>query len=367
MLKSLKLVFILLCFAVIYFISPLISSAGEHNAQFNVVFLSPGNEDDSFWGLVVDFMQAAADDLVIDLEIIYCDRAHYLIKKEGLEIINRLDKPDYLILVNELNSAVELIKEADRAGIKTLLFNEIFIGEDSVTMGIPRQNYKNWLLELRPDDYQAGYLLTKKLVEICRKNKPDQEEFYIAGITGPEDNSSSILRVNGLQDFVAQNQGLKLLQVTSADYDEKKAAQISYGLLKRYPNLDIIWTASDRMALGVEQTLKENNVEVLTGGVDWDLGAINSLSESGIDVSVGGHFMDGAWLLVMLYDYHNGIEFESLKLKSNFTALTQKNIQLYLDNFGDNDWTKIDFTKYSKTLNKDMKGYNFQLDELKIE
>lgn len=334
--------------------------------SMNVVFLSPGNEEDSFWGLVTSFMKAAAKDLDVNLEIVYCDRAHYLIKHKGLEIIRRDSKPDYLILVNELNTAADLIKEADAQDIKTLLFNEIFLGEDSLIMGAPQQNYKNWLFELRPDDYQAGYLLAKELIRIRKKEIGELKPIYIAGITGPEDNSSSILRVNGLQDAVSEDTSIKLLQVTSADYDEDKAAKISAGLIKRYPDLDIIWTASDRMALGVEQALAANKFDALTGGVDWDMGAINSLSAGGVDVSVGGHFMDGAWLLVMLYDHHHGMKFERLKAKSSFIALTNDNIKSYLDNFGDNEWDKIDFTKYSKVLNQNLSEYSFQLEELEL-
>lgn len=356
---------ILTCFVFLFF-SLTICLNVFPSEKIHITFLNPARYDDPFWGLVSSFMLAAADDLSIDLEIVNSERAYYMIRQKGEEIINRTVKPDYLLLANELNTAVDLVKKANAAGIKTMVFNETFLGDDAIEMGNPQEKYTNWLGEYRPDDYQAGYLLAKELIDLSIDHFDIQGDtkLYIAGITGPENNSSSILRVQGLKKAIAEYTNVVLMQVTSAQYDQDKAQLISEGLIKRYPKLNVIWTASDSMALGVSKAIEDSGRFIATGGVDWDLRAIEGLSESKLNVTVGGHFMDGAWALVMLYDYHHGYDFEQLRTKSTFMSLNKDNVQSYLENFGDHNWDKIDFKKYSKLYNKELKKYKFDFNSL---
>ena len=80
----------------------------------------------------------------------------------------------------------------------------------------------------------------------------------------------------------------------------------------------------------------------------------------------GGHFITGAWALVMIYDYANGHDFadEGLELdQPMFTLFDAQGADRYLARFG-NGYSKIDFRKYSKVLNPHIKRYNFSFEQL---
>ena len=65
----------------------------------------------------------------------------------------------------------------------------------------------------------------------------------------------------------------------------------------------------------------------MVGGIDWNLEAIQSIQKGQMTASMGGHFMEGGWVMVLLYDYFNGVDFvdEGVAMKSKMSAITQAN------------------------------------------
>mgnify|MGYP002750610294 CR=1 FL=1 len=84
------------------------------SADFKVTFINPGVSDIShptggFWYNVGSFMRAAAKDLNIELEILYAERNHLKIIEIVQEVANRKEKPDFLIIENEMRQGGEQI------------------------------------------------------------------------------------------------------------------------------------------------------------------------------------------------------------------------------------------------------------------
>ena len=145
-----------------------LSSAGAAETM-RVTFINPGISDPNnptggFWLSVSAFMQAAAEDLNIDLEIIYAERNHILMKQQASEVARRAHPPDYLIVVNEKLAAGEMIEIAAQAGIKTFMINNIFVGEQAKQYGAPREKFPHWLGSLIPDNRYAGYQIGKMII-----------------------------------------------------------------------------------------------------------------------------------------------------------------------------------------------------------
>lgn len=65
--------------------------------QPSVVFLCPGNKNHSFFYPMAGFMQKAAEDLDIDLEIVYSDSDRFSMIEKGRQILSRQVLPDYLV------------------------------------------------------------------------------------------------------------------------------------------------------------------------------------------------------------------------------------------------------------------------------
>ena len=113
----------------------------------NVAFLNPGSTTGAFFGKVVAFMQVAAGQLGIDLEVVDCHRSRARMIAGGKTLIRRSPPPEYLLLVNEKNVALEILPQACAAGIKVLLFNEGGMASDAEALGRPRERYRRWLAE----------------------------------------------------------------------------------------------------------------------------------------------------------------------------------------------------------------------------
>ncbi|MGL1903998.1 MAG: ABC transporter substrate-binding protein [Fibrobacterales bacterium] len=338
----------------------------------SVVFLNPGSETDLFFKPMTDFMLAVAEDLDINLEVIYCDRNHMTLKYKGDKLLQRTILPDYILLINEKNAAAELISKANAKGVKTFIFNEGIVPEDQAKFGTPGSIYKNWLGQYLPDDFQAGYLLAKELIQQGFMKRLDDEEgvLHMAGISGTYKTNSSSLRVQGLKKAVSENPRVILHQLIPGYYETEKATEITMGLLKRYPKLNVIWAASDGMALGavsgIIQSGKKPGRDIITGGIDWAHSAIKYIQKELFTASVGGHFMDGGWSLITLFDYHNKRSLITPTTMSSFSVLNKDNtssyVKLFHGNSKENTWRKIDFKRFSKTYVPSISNYTFDLE-----
>ncbi len=345
----------------------LVASSAQAETRPLVVFANPADSDDVFFKPVTDFMQAAANDLGFELVTYYGKRNHVDIDENVTATFQREPLPDYLISMNARGSGKATLDLAEKTGIKTIFINQGFVGDDKKNYGNPGELYKQWIFEYLPDDSHAGYILTKELIEeAIKKDLRDENGFInIVALGGHETSPASILREQGLNRAVSEYPKARLLQLAHADWKREKAYELSKRLIKRYPNLSIIWTASDHMGAGIVDGIRESGKtpgkDILTGGVDWAAFAMDMVANGDFTVTIGGHFMDGAWAMVMLYDYIHG-EQVTPSGKSHFSAITAENLESFRTHFGTANWEKIDFRKFSKHLNPEIKEYDFSLE-----
>lgn len=343
--------------------SPSIALAAK---GMSVTFLNPGGRGDAFFDMMTSFMQAAADDLGIQLEVIYCDRDHLKLYEEGVKLLSRNTLPDYLILINEKNGAVDILKSASNKGVKVALINEGLHLSDRMQLGGPGEVLDNWVFELLPDDLQAGRMLAQALTaEAKARGQVDQNsQIQLVGIAGTYQTGSSELRVLGLRRTIMESGQARLMQVVPGYWEEDRAAQVTKGLLKRYPDVRVIWAASDLMARGVLKGAEAAGISpstIITGGIDWAEFALHEVAKGRFAATVGGHFMDGGWAMVMLYDLHHGVTIQKKHNLSPFSLIHKGNVDDFLDHFGKHDWSKIDFRRFSKKLNPELDEYQFGL------
>jgi ABC-type sugar transport system substrate-binding protein len=343
-----------------------------------VAFINPGfsdvhNPTGGFWLSVSSFMKAAADDLDIDLEILYCDRNHVKMRRVARNVILRTAPPDYLIVVNEKLSAEPIVKEADKAGVKVFLILNRFEGDQHERMGDPRSIYKNWIGSLIPDNRFAGYQIAKLVIDrmTAAGITASDGRFHMIGLSGDYVTQASVERVEGLKQAVSEYPNVDLKQVIPCNWSNDEARQKTIQMLKRYPQTGAIWGANDPIALGALEGAatagKTPGKDIFLGGLNWDPPCLAKVQSGEIVTSVGGHFMTGGWALVLLYDYHHGRDFaeEGTRLQQKiFAALHNGNILHYRKEFEGRDWGRVDFTKYSKVLNPDVGNYEFGVEEI---
>lgn len=378
--RSLFQFFLLVAFFVSIYVFPkeaFCESAKQLNAGMKVVFLNPGKSDPDdptggFWREVSSFMQAAADDLGIDLEIIYSERNHILMAKEAEKVLSREHLPDYLIVVNEKLAAGKFIALADAKGVKVFNLMMDFYGGQAAELGTPREKYKNWIGGLVPDNRWAGYNLAKELIEKAEKQGIAQKNIKLLPITGDFVTQATLLRNEGLGYARADFFDATFFPDISCLWRKDKAFELVKKFLKRDPKVNVIWAANDPMALGAIEGIKKNGLipgkDVLVGGINWDKPALEAIRNGELALSIGGHFMTGGWGLIMLYDYHHGYDFAekggAIIRKRIFYVLDDRNVELFLKKFGSRDWSKINFKKFSKACNDSLSKYDFSVNEL---
>ena len=77
--------------------------------------------------------------------------------------------------------------------------------------------------------------------------------------------------------------------------------------------------------------------------------------------------MHGGVATILLYDYLNGYDFAGelgVYVEIQPVVITRDNVDFFLPKLRADHWQKIDFKKFSKTLNPDLKQYNFSLEHI---
>lgn len=341
----------------------------------NVLFISHAKEDQPFTNLVNTFSKAVSKDLNINLKFVfppddmissYGNLNLYTYESFAKPYFFSQNKPDVIISVLFRKTGKQILEFSKESNVPVFIVNTNIPKNDRVDIQEPRSYYQNFLGLVAANELQAGELLFNSLLNKVKKEKL-KDKIEVIGINGPRGASESIERENGLKKAVSRQTNVTLHQIVYANWDTEMAYNQTLKLLRRYPNLDMIWTASDSLALGAQKAISELNKNVIVGGIDWSDKGIVNVANGNLDVTVGGHYMNGGIALILLYDYFNGKDFkDELGVEINFDmfSLTSSNIEKYKEDFSSKQWDKIDFKKYSKVLNPSLENYDFSLDRL---
>ena len=339
--------------------------------DIKVTFINPTSPQDVFWGMVTTAMQAAADDLDIELNVVYARRNWLKSLDIAKRISNLHDKPDYLVYIFQSQVTQHILNVTERAGVKSFIINTNVPENEVLKIGKPRKKYQHWIGHMFPDDEHAGYLLAKMLVDKVKNQNPNSKINMIA--LGGERNSSAFLdRSNGASKLVERRNDVSLSQLVYAYWEKEKAYQIVSTLLKRYPDTNAIWAASDEMSLGavraIEESGKKPGKDIFTGGFDWTQNALKAIESGEIVGTVGGHFMEGAWAMVLLHDHFHGIDFVNnigTTIKSKLSLLKSDNVLHYQELHSIAWLNQINFRSFSRKFHTDLSTYDFRLPILK--
>jgi len=335
-----------------------------------VAFFNPGhanldNPTGSFWPEASQFTQAVADDLGIKLETHYANRDLRLMRRQILSVLAREDKPDYLLLVNERFALNPLFEEINAAGIPFFLAYNHHSKSALAEQPHPRRHHRNWLGALVPDNQYAGYRLAQALMEAVAPEPPQ-----LLAYSGDNVTSASRLRTAGLMQLLNETTEARLSSLVVGQWGYEIPRQRTSGLLARHPDTNIIWAANGPMAIGAYQgiadTAATSNVKI--GSINWDKEEITALQNGEISRSLGGHFMTAGWSLIMLYDYHQGIDFAddggSYQQRRIFEEVMADNLEQFLPWLLHRHWQPLDFRVMSKAENPALKHYQFTFSEL---
>ncbi|WP_157829017.1 ABC transporter substrate-binding protein [Colwellia sp. 75C3] len=320
--------------------------------KIHVLLVNPSIENDPFWQKIEVITEQAAVELDINLTIIHGHGTRFFQLEELKKYFNKNPAPDYIILINYPGNAkvsMDFMQQHKvKVKVKVITLEQTITKEEKNIIGDPGEIYKNWLGEIYFDNASAGYLLAKGLINLAKKanKKP-----IVAGISGHHGSESS-LRNSGLQKAIYES-GAHLTQIVHAGWSYEDAYKKTHKLLQRYPNINIIWCASDHMALGavkaIEDSGKKVGVDILIGGFDWTPKGINSIYNKKLSASIGGHFMMGALAIIAIYNEEQGIShniFVNGQHNSfELSLITQKNISHHIKLLQTDRLSQVSFKK----------------------
>lgn len=342
--------------------SPTASDARAHGRDpIRITFVNPGRADEVYWAMVADSMKEAGRQLGFSVEVLFAERNRQTMVRLGNEVIARPQPPDVLILVNEESAATALVVAADAAGIRVLMLASAFSGEDAQHFGAPRTKLRHWIGSLIPDIGAAGGRMGEALVKHARTQAtrgPDGR-IHLLALGGDELTPVSVARNDGLRNYVAGQSDVVIDRFLFAHWnkaDAETAAGRYFDWMKsRGATVQGIWAANDPMALGVIAAAQARGLQAGRDfglvGLNWSPEAIARVRDGQMLLTDGGHFMLGAWSVVMLRDYFDGCDFARTSAAQVMpTAAYDASVPPALDRLiATRDFARIDFKRFRAT------------------
>jgi ABC-type sugar transport system substrate-binding protein len=341
----------------------------------SVAFINPGKSDEIYWMTATQGMQAAARSLGMTFEVRYSEREPLKTFDIARELVAREPgkRPDYIVITDDYSVADQLVKIIDPVGVKTFLAYSTIPLDQRGGIGSPRGKYKGWLGSLEPRAEDAGYLTARALIERGKKEKAFGRDgrLHLIAIAGDRSTPSSLKRNEGMRRAVGEDRSRTVLdQEVYAAWSRERAAEQAEWLYRDYPDAKLIWAGNDLMAFGAmaawEKRGRKPGVDAWFSGVNTSTEALEAVKSGRLTALAGGHFITGAWALVMLYDYHHGRDFadEGLELqRSMFAEFTPQLAQRYIERFS-GGFDAVDFGRYSKVKTPRLKRYDFDFAQL---
>jgi len=340
----------------------------------SVAFINPGKSDEVYWVTAAQAMQAAARSLGMTFEVQYAQREPLKTLEIAREMVARPagKRPEYIVVTDDYSVADRLLAIIDPAGVKSFLTYSSIPVDQRGGIGSPRGKYKGWLGSLEPQAEEAGYLTARALIERGKKEKafgPDGK-LHMLAIAGDRSTPSSINRNQGMRRAVAEAAMVVLEEEVYAAWARENAAQQAESLYRRYPDVKLVWAGNDLMAFGAMAAWEKRGgrpgVDAWFSGINTSTEALEAVKSGRLTALAGGHFITGAWALVMIYDYHHGRDFadEGLELRRPmFAEFTPALADRYIERFS-GGFDGVDFSRYSKVRNSKLRRYNFGFAQL---
>jgi ABC-type sugar transport system substrate-binding protein len=272
----------------------------------SVVFLSPGPASDGYWAAYARFMQAASTRLGMSLTVRFSNRDTRELLGLARDALQGPDRPDYLVFSNELNVAPEILRLSQESNVKLFAVNNTLTDDQIRILGDLPQRYPRFLGSLVGNDEEGGYLAAKHLIgrsQAMRSGRAVQMLVFSGTNTTPV----SLKREQGMYRALAEHPEIRLRQIVLGGWRRDRALEQARLLLKRYPDINLIWAANDQMAFGAMDAVREMGrvpgKDVLFSSINWSPESLSAMQDGRISALVGGHFRLGGLAMVLLHDY----------------------------------------------------------------
>lgn len=331
-------------------------SAGTASAENPDIGVIVPTLDAQFWNAYVEFMQKGADELGVDLVVLNADnKPDQMIK--GLEDLVA-QGVDGIIFTPYWATAVPGLTMAKDANIPVIMTDSYadFPPQDAL--------FPNYLAFVGPSDRDAGRQMAEALFAAIEPAEDGKK--YIAVVNGTAGTSVAIDRRAGLQDALDANPDVVVVGEVDGNFVRDTSQTVFESLWQGNPNVQGVWAANGGTATGVMAAItnagKKPGEDIVVVAMDLNPENVDAVEKGELLFDIGGHWLQGGFALVMLYDHLNGhgIPAEVANVKLDLLPLAQDRVAQFRSDFP-NGVPVYDFKARSKSYNPDAETAVFEM------
>ncbi|MBK8023893.1 MAG: ABC transporter substrate-binding protein [Chloroflexi bacterium] len=312
--------------------------------------------DAQFWNQYVAFMQEGADALGIELIVLNADNNPDEMASNIEDLIAR--GVDGIIHVPYWNTGIKVLNDAGAAGIPVIM-TDVYIAD------IAPQDpmFPDYLAFVGPSDEAAGYAMANALFTEMRAKGMGMVVGVVDGTPGT---SVAIDRRKGFDRALAENPDVTLAGSVTGNFVRDESQTAFESLYQGNPEIEGVWAANGGTATGVMAALvnadKVPGEDVLVVGMDLNPENVDAVEAGNLLFDIGGHWLQGGFALVMMYDHLNGLPIapEEASVKLDLLPLTQDLVAQFREDFPEGV-PAYDFVERSRVNNPDAPAATFEL------
>ncbi|RYH05949.1 ABC transporter substrate-binding protein [Tropicimonas sp. IMCC6043] len=309
-----------------------------------------------FWNNYVDFMRTGAEELGVELIVLNADnKSDQMIRSLEDLVARGVDGIIYTPYWATAAPGLTMAKEADIPVILTDTYFEL-----------PPQNemFPNYIAFIGPSDADAGYQMATTLFDTMEPNADGEK--VIGVVNGTAGTSVAIDRRKGLARALEEHPEVRVAGEVDGNFVRDQSQTVFESLYQGNPDIKGVWAANGGTATGVIAALRNAGQvpgkDVLVVGMDLNPENVEAVKSGDLLFDIGGHWLQGGFALVLMYDYLNGkpIPADLAEVKLDLLPLTQNLVEQFETDFP-GGVPEYDFKLRSRVYNPDAETAVFEM------
>jgi ABC-type sugar transport system substrate-binding protein len=309
-----------------------------------------------FWNNYVDFMKKGAAELGVDLVVLNADNKPDQMVKSLEDLVGR--PADGIIFTPYWATATRGLTLAKDANIPVIL-TDTYPDYQPQTSRFP-----NYLAFVGPSDEDAGKQMAETLFAAM---KPDANGKKVIGVVnGTAGTSVAIDRRKGLEDALKTHPEVTVAGEVDGNFVRDTSQTVFESLYQGHPDIKGVWAANGGTATGVMTALKgagkHPGKDVYVVAMDLNPENVEAVKSGDLLFDIGGHWLQGGFALVMLYDDIKGkpVPKDQDNVKLKLLPLTQDKVSQFETDFP-GGVPPYDFKAHSRVYTPDAPAASFEL------
>ncbi|MEN6622077.1 MAG: substrate-binding domain-containing protein, partial [Smithella sp.] len=215
-----------------------------------------------------------------------------------------------------------------------------------------------------PNDEDSGYKMAKALFEATPKAADGKK--YVGVVQGTPGTTVAINREKGFDRALAEESDVVVVGRVNGNFVREESQSAMEDLYQAHPEITGIWAANGGTATGVMTALKNAGKvpgkDVIIVAMDLNPENVEAVADGVLLYDIGGHWLQGGFAAVMMYDYLNGfpIPEDSKNTVLDLLPLTIDKIDQFNKDFP-GGLPAFDFKKASKVYNPEATDAYFEM------